>query len=149
MLTVPHPVRRQLARAALAGYPHESCGVLVGRWSPEGSVVERMVSARNLETRRSKDRYELDPGDFMRADLAARDDGLEVVGIWHTHPDHAAEPSETDRRAAWEGWSYLILSVRADAVVDGRSWRLVDERFVEEPLTDGDEAMTDGQVTTR
>jgi len=135
MLALPDDVRRELARVALDGHPAETCGVLVGRRSADGAVVERMVPARNLNVDRAHDRYELDPSDFLQADLQARSDGLEVVGIWHSHPDHPAEPSETDRRAAWEGWSYLILAVSAGGVGDWRSWRLEGgQRFSEEPL---------------
>jgi proteasome lid subunit RPN8/RPN11 len=134
MLTVPPQVRRQLAQVAREGYPNETCGVLVGQRSDRAAVVERMVPARNLNVERAAVSYELDPADFVRADLQARDDSLEIVGIWHSHPDHPAEPSETDRRAAWEGWSYLILSVTATGVDEWRSWRLEGERFVEETL---------------
>jgi proteasome lid subunit RPN8/RPN11 len=59
---------------------------------------------------------------------------LEVVGVWHSHPDHPARPSETDRNGAWEGWSYLILSVTAEGVPDLRSWRLRGEHFEEEDV---------------
>jgi proteasome lid subunit RPN8/RPN11 len=57
---------------------------------------------------------------------------MEVVGIWHSHPDHPAQPSETDRQAAWEGWSYMILSVTGEGVSDVRSWRLDGDAFIEE-----------------
>ena len=60
--------------------------------------------------------------------------GLEVVGVWHSHPDHSAQPSETDRSAAWEGWSYLILSVTSEGVTESRSWRLREEAFIEEVI---------------
>jgi len=56
------------------------------------------------------------------------------VGIWHSHPDHPARPSETDRAAAWEGWSYLIASVTDAGLSELRSWRLSGERFLEEPV---------------
>ena len=70
--------------------------------------------------------------DFLAADKAARADGLEIVGIWHSHPDHPARPSITDLDAAWEGYSYLIIQVRRDGPGDFRSWRVADERFREE-----------------
>jgi proteasome lid subunit RPN8/RPN11 len=60
---------------------------------------------------------------------------LEIIGIWHSHPDHPARPSETDRAAAWEGWSYLIASVTKHGVADLRSWRLQGKDFVEENIT--------------
>ena len=66
------------------------------------------------------------------ADFEARGDGLEIVGIWHTHPDHPARPSETDSSAAWQGYTYLILSVGRQGVADVTAWRLVEGSFVEQ-----------------
>jgi proteasome lid subunit RPN8/RPN11 len=71
---------------------------------------------------------------MQRADAGARASRLDVVGIWHSHPDHPARPSATDERAAWEGWSYLIAGVGRAGLTDLRSWRLSGREFVEEPL---------------
>ncbi|MGH8508908.1 MAG: Mov34/MPN/PAD-1 family protein, partial [Gammaproteobacteria bacterium] len=68
------------------------------------------------------------------ADRDARARGLEIVGVWHSHPDHPAEPSETDRAAAWEGWSYLIVSVARDGINAIRSWRRDAGQFYEEDV---------------
>ncbi|MDE0128316.1 MAG: M67 family metallopeptidase [Gammaproteobacteria bacterium] len=119
---------------AVDGYPYETCGVLVGACADDGVRVEKVFQARNLNTERARDRYVLDPDDLMSADLAAREAGLEIVGFWHTHPDHPARPSETDREAAWDGYSYIILSVSGSRVEDLRSWRLNGEGFVEEQV---------------
>jgi proteasome lid subunit RPN8/RPN11 len=116
------------------GYPHECCGLLLGR-AGEGVVrVEEVFQARNANAERRRDRYEIDPQDFLRADARSRERGLDIVGVWHTHPDHPARPSETDRERAWPGWSYLILSVGAEGVQAMRSWRLDGHGFVEEAL---------------
>ena len=71
---------------------------------------------------------------FLAADQAARDQGLEIVGIWHSHPDHPAEPSVTDLASAWGGWSYLIASISLKGMQDLRSWRLHDGSFLEESI---------------
>ena len=126
--------RRELERAAGRGYPQEVCGLLVGREGPRGTAVLRVTQARNLAGERRADRYRLDPDDFLVTDRAARDDGLEIVGVWHTHPDHPARPSRTDREAAWEGWSYLILSVDAGQVSELTAWRLEGGSFVRQPI---------------
>ena len=131
-ISLPAPLRDELATMAIDGYPCETCGVLVGACAGGEVRIEKVFQARNLNTERARDRYELDPDDLMSADLAAREAGLEIVGFWHTHPDHPACPSETDRRAAWDGYSYIILSVSAARVEDLRSWRLNGEGFVEE-----------------
>ncbi len=133
-INLPAPLRDELETIAVNGYPNETCGVLVGA-STDGRVrVERVFQARNLNTERARDRYVLDPDDLMTADEAAREAGLDIVGFWHTHPDHPALPSETDREAAWDGYSYVILSVSGARVEDLRSWRLNGAGFVEEQV---------------
>ena len=134
MLLLSSAVRRDLEAWALAGHPHETCGLLLGRTRGDRVEVARALRARNLDRERARDRYELDPRDFLAADRDARESGDEIVGIWHSHPDHPAEPSETDRLAAWEGWSYLIVAVTRERVTDVRSWRLSRERFAEESI---------------
>lgn len=138
MLVLSEALREELAARIAAGYPHETCGLLIGRASGVGADVEarveRVVEARNLNTERARDRFVLDPGDWVRADDAARADGLDIVGIWHSHPDHPPEPSETDRLAAHEGYSYLIVNVTRDGAGAMRSWRLAAQRFHEETL---------------
>ena len=61
-------------------------------------------------------------------------DGLEILGVWHTHPDHPARPSPTDLAAAWKGYTYLILSVRRKGVVDVRAWTLDGIAFCEQQI---------------
>jgi proteasome lid subunit RPN8/RPN11 len=128
--------RERLAAWIEAGYPHETCGLLVGRPGAKGVEVVRVEQARNLNTERARDRYTLSPEDQLRSERDARADGLEIVGIWHSHPDHPARPSETDRVAAWEGWSYLIVRVTARGAEDFRSWRLDGEAFVEQSIAE-------------
>ena len=133
-INLPGPLREELATIAANGYPYETCGVLVGACAEGEARIERVFEARNLNTERARDRYVLDPDDLMSADMAARESGLEIVGFWHTHPDHPARPSETDREAAWDGYSYVILSVSGEGVEDLRSWRLNGAGFVEEKV---------------
>lgn len=131
--------REQLEAWVRDGYPHETCGLLVG-WTVESHTeVVRVLQARNLSDDRAHDRYELDPADWVRADARARADGLEIVGIWHSHPDHPARPSSTDFDGAWQGYSYLIARVAKDGLEDVRSWRLEGGRFVEEKIEDARE----------
>jgi len=128
-------IRRELEGWIGGGYPEETCGLLLGSVGAGRIETARATRARNRNRERARDRYDLDPDDFLAADLAARAAGLEIVGVWHSHPDHPAEPSEIDRAAAWEGWSYVIAEVTAAGVAALRSWRLEGERFVEEPVS--------------
>jgi proteasome lid subunit RPN8/RPN11 len=138
-LVVPHRVLDVLRSRAAAGYPYEVCGLLVGARSRRAIAVRRATDARNLAAEHRRVRYELDPRDFLAADAEARRDGLDVIGVWHTHPDHPARPSPTDLAAAWEGFTYLILSAGARGALEARAWWLGDGRFVEQPLEETEE----------
>jgi proteasome lid subunit RPN8/RPN11 len=134
ILHIPKAVRALIETATETGYPNETCGLLIGR-TREGIVgVTEAIQARNLNHERPRDRYDLDPKAMLAADRAARAKGLEIVGVWHSHPGHPAEPSETDRAEAWEEWSYMILSVDRECVKDIRSWRLDGGQFKEEEI---------------
>ena len=133
-LRIPPEIQTQLNCWVSAGYPEEVCGLLVGRTTGEGIEVVRVVQARNIETRRKQDRFVLAPDDWLAAENRAREEGLEIIGIWHSHPDHPARPSQTDLEAAWEGYAYLIVSVTARGIVDVRPWQLVESSFEEQTI---------------
>jgi proteasome lid subunit RPN8/RPN11 len=124
----------ELEDRAARGYPHEVCGLMIGNQTTSDTYVARVTGARNLRTDRLGDRYTLDPEDFLIADADARRDSLDVVGIWHTHPDHPPKPSQTDLEAAWEGYSYVILSVGGTGVAGIRSWRIDGAHFREQSI---------------
>ena len=130
----------QLTAFAAQSYPSEGCGVLVGTIpiAPDDDAIPvvRVTLGRNLVTDRAADRYELDPGDIVAAERAATAEGLDVLGFWHTHPDHPARPSRFDTERAWPDYVYVICSVTAAGVVDVRAWTLRPdgEEFVEVTL---------------
>ncbi|MDQ2943761.1 MAG: M67 family metallopeptidase, partial [Candidatus Dormibacteraeota bacterium] len=76
----------------------------------DGSVSE-VRRARNIIVERARDRYEIDPRDHIRIQRAADADGLDIVGYYHSHPDHPAQASRFDTERAWAGYVYLIVSV--------------------------------------
>jgi proteasome lid subunit RPN8/RPN11 len=121
----------QIEKWATQGYPNESCGLLIGKQNGGAVEVKEVVSARNLNVERAHDRFELDPSDFLAADEKARGAGLELVGCWHSHPDHPARPSQTDREFAWPGWCYLIASVGRDGVAELCSFHFDGDKFSE------------------
>ena len=135
MLHLPQTLGESLNAFVRQGYPRETCGLLLGVRRGDEHVVTQVRRARNLNVERAEDRYELDPDDFLAADREARAAGLDIVGIWHSHPDHPARPSATDRDGAWPGWSYLIVSVGREGVGEIRSWRLNGGDFEEEKIT--------------
>jgi proteasome lid subunit RPN8/RPN11 len=123
-------------RHAATSYPDECCGVLIGRILGDSTVVERLLSVDNERNESRHNRYLINPETVLAAHKEARALGLDVVGYYHSHPDHPARPSEFDREHAWPGVSYLIVSVEKGSVADARSWRLADDRekFDEEEI---------------
>ncbi len=109
-------------------YPDEGCGVLLGR---DGEGAREVVGIMAFENRREDsrhNRYLIAPEQFLAAERAARGAGLEVIGFFHSHPDHPARPSAFDLQNAWPYYSYLIVSVERGVAGVARSWRLADDR---------------------
>ena len=123
-------------RHAVATYPEECCGFLLGRTDGAVTTVERTSPAGNERQESRHNRFLIHPETVLAAHKEARALGLDVVGYYHSHPDHPAQPSEFDREHAWPGLSYAIVSVRNGRVAETRSWRLADdrERFEEEEI---------------
>jgi proteasome lid subunit RPN8/RPN11 len=118
----------KIARAAMEavkahgaeGYPHEICGILVG---PRGSrTATEAKRARNIIVERARDRYEIDPRDHIRIQREADADGQDIVGYYHSHPDHPAQASRFDTERAWSGYVYLIVSVAKGQAVDANAF---------------------------
>lgn len=121
-------VRAAIEEEARRRYPEECCGGLLGREDGEGRrIVIRALPGSNERTEHRERRYLLAPRDVLRMQSEADDEGLEVLGFFHSHPDHPAVPSETDRSHAWPWYSYLIVSVRGGEPDDLRSWRMTEE----------------------
>ena len=129
---------RDLARVrrhAAGSYPAECCGILVGGEAGNDVVVDRLVAAPNAALRDATRRYVIPPELLLATHRTARAAARKVVGYYHSHPDRPARPSSTDRRHAWPGVSYLIVSVGSGGAGEVRSWRLDDggSDFCEEP----------------
>ena len=126
---------------ALEGYPFEVCGALLAAPScRDGIEVRQAVRLRNRETDSPRVRYQIDPADLLGLFREAARDGLDVVGYYHSHPDHPARPSETDRRRAAESISdgvvHLVVGVAGGAQATPSAWVFRDaaQAFEPEPL---------------
>jgi proteasome lid subunit RPN8/RPN11 len=139
-----------IGRHAERTYPEECCGFLLGQVQDGGGAtrVERVVPGANERPDSRHNRFVMSPETVLAAHKEARAAGLSVVGYYHSHPDHPAEPSEFDREHAWPGLSYLIVSVRGGEADRVRSWRLRDdrERFEEEALAGAPPAAAGGDT---
>jgi proteasome lid subunit RPN8/RPN11 len=128
-------IRAHLCRA----YPDEGCGVLLGRDGDGGREVVGIMPLENRLEESRHNRYVIAPQQFLTADRVAREAGLDVIGFFHSHPDHPPRPSAFDLKHAWPYYSYLIVSVVRGEAVEARSWRLTDDRskFEEETVEYG------------
>lgn len=102
------------------GYPNEICGIMIG--PPGDQTVSDVKRARNIIVDRARDRYEIDPRDQVRIQREADAAGLDIVGYYHSHPDHPAQASRFDTERAWAGYVYVIVSVRAGEPVDANAF---------------------------
>ena len=121
-----------LQNHATEGYPHEVVGILAG--IRESGEVQRVSPLLN-ERAETKNRYKVSPLILMRAEQKLEREGLEIIGYYHSHPDHSAQYSEYDREHALPNMSYLILSICKQTPKEYRSWRLSEDRSVMHPET--------------
>ena len=121
---------------ASEAYPEECAGALVGMDAGGMKVVVDVWRAENTHEEERSRRFLIEPLKIKEFEERAAERDLDVLGFYHSHPDHPAEPSEYDRDHAWPGWSYVIASVSKDNVEDMRSWVLKDDRsgYEEEPI---------------
>ena len=119
-------------------YPFECCGLLIGSFNEEGgkTVAEIFPIENAREEAARHNRSLITPRDLMRGELYAREKKLDVVGNYHSHPDHPAIPSQFDLDHALPVWSYVIVSVEKGKAVDARSWEMENDRskFNEEAI---------------
>jgi proteasome lid subunit RPN8/RPN11 len=125
-------------------YPEECCGIIIGYSGSDGKVVVELVPTQNAwdaaaepasEVAPKRRRYAIAPEDLLQAQKQARLKQLEIIGIYHSHPDYPATPSQFDRNLAWSGYSYLIASIDRGSASDIKSWCLDDKGdFQPEPI---------------
>jgi proteasome lid subunit RPN8/RPN11 len=116
-------------------YPEEGAGLMLGKATGTEKVVQTILPLANTrEDAARHNRYLLNPQDYLRGELEAARMGVDVLGVFHSHPDHPNQPSEFDREWAMPWFSYLITSVQAGRAVASCSWLLAEDRsaFTEE-----------------
>lgn len=109
-------------------YPEEVAGFLLGADTPQREVRDLIVLSNAREEAARSRRYLLVAEDYRHAELEAERRGLGLIGVFHSHPDHASLPSEFDREWAQPFFSYIITGVQAGKASGSRSWRLVEDR---------------------
>ncbi len=120
-----------------SAYPEEGAGLLLGTViGGQKQVIQILALANSREEGARHNRYLLTPQDYLRGEQEADRLGLDVLGVFHSHPDHPNRPSEFDRDWAMPWFSYLITSVQDGQAVESRSWLLTEDRsqFSEEQI---------------
>lgn len=145
-LKIPADILAQVRAHGEAAYPEEGAGFLLGSVAADDRSIISILPAENSREQAARhNRYQLGPEQFRQAEETAARLGLELLGVFHSHPDHPAQPSEFDRQWALPWFSYVITSVEQGRAVDSRSWRLTEDRgaFVEEAILSIEESITD------
>lgn len=137
-LYITHEARTGIEEHGERGFPDEICGLLLGSEHDGRRVIEGLVPLDNsFEEHEQYHRFLITPADMFKAERAARQQGRDVLGVYHSHPNAPARPSEYDRdQAAWTAWSYIIVSVMQGKADDMLAWKLREDRsgFDEEDL---------------
>lgn len=130
-LRLSGPLVDEIRRQGQVAYPAECCGVLVG----SAGVVKEVSRLVPMQNRRTDDphRYLIAPDDLRRVEADLRSEGLEVLGCYHSHPDHPAAPSAFDLEHAWPWYSYIIVRVDQGRAAELTSWVLEDDRSIMRP----------------
>jgi proteasome lid subunit RPN8/RPN11 len=114
-LTISQALYDQLRAHGEETYPHECCGILLGKSDAEDITVTELLRAGNTRTDSAHNRYHIAPQELIAAQRQGRKSGLDIVGFYHSHPDHPAQWSVTDfAEAHWFGCAYVITSVDGD-----------------------------------
>ena len=142
-LTLNHAQMEAIRRHAAQDYPFECCGVMLGKADGAGKAVSEIIPLTNLRRdpararewrplddptgESGRNRFFIDPLDQLRVEKDARARGLDVLGYYHSHPDHPARPSTYDHEHAWPRYSYVIVSVERGIAKDLTCWTLAEE----------------------
>ncbi len=136
-LVIPSELYSQITNHLQAAYPGEGAGLLIGETDGTHKTVKAILPfANKFESGEQYHRYLITGEDMLKGETEAETLGLDVIGVFHSHPDHPAQASEYDREHALPWYSYLIVPVLKGQVADARSWVLTDDRgkFIEETI---------------
>jgi proteasome lid subunit RPN8/RPN11 len=140
MLKMDEQIYDAIRRHGEETYPHECCGVLLGKSADGVNQVENAIRAGNTRTDSAHNRYHIAPQELVKIQRQGRERGLDIVGFYHSHPDHPAQWSKTDfAEAHWLGCSYVITSVQQGTAQTTNS-------FLLNGASEEDKAFEDEQV---
>ena len=136
MLLLAKTFEQEIRDHGARDYPNECCGAMLGTdRDSQGREVRALFPLINRRDDSPRNRFSITPDDFRAAERAAAERGLDLLGWYHSHPDHPARPSEFDREHAWPWYSYVIVSVQGGVPKELTSWQLEDDRSKFQPET--------------
>lgn len=128
MILLNHTALHKLKVHGMSTYPDECCGILLGMDENGTRKVCDIFEIRNAMSTQRERRFLIPDDEYRRAEEFARQQGVQIVGLYHSHPDHPAEPSQFDLENALPWFSYVIVAVEAGIPAEVRSWRLRENR---------------------
>jgi proteasome lid subunit RPN8/RPN11 len=141
MIQISQKCVDEIRRHGEQDYPHECCGLLIGKFEDQGNkvVTETYGISNAREEEAKRNRFLIRPEELLEGESYAREQQLDVVGFYHSHPDSPAAPSQYDLEHAWPTYSYIIVATTKDGSGDLRSWEQRPDRskFEEEVLEIG------------
>ncbi|PCJ44311.1 MAG: hypothetical protein COA99_06975 [Moraxellaceae bacterium] len=136
-IQIDSTILSDMLKQAQSCYPEESCGFIIGSQTENEKTVGRyFYPCNNDKEHYRKRRFLIDPMAYQTAEDQADAEGLSIISIVHSHPDHPDQPSDFDKQHAWPGLSYVIIAVKQGSIDTYHSWRLSDDRqhFELEPI---------------
>ena len=139
MISIDSGARELMNNDGLSSFPDECCGFFFGEEDGLGNRrITEVLVVNNAKEGDKRRRFEISAKDYLRGEQYALENGLQFLGVYHSHPNHPAIPSEHDRVAAQPYFSYIIISVLSNQTTHMRSWRLNDSfQFEEEEINTG------------
>ena len=130
MIQISQKCVDEIRRHGEQDYPHECCGLLIGKFEDQGNkvVTETYGISNAREEEAKRNRFLIRPEELLEGESYAREQQLDVVGFYHSHPDSPAAPSQYDLEHAWPTYSYIIVSTRADEAGNLFSWEQESDR---------------------
>jgi proteasome lid subunit RPN8/RPN11 len=132
---LPKEIAASMARFAREAYPYECCGALLGT----GPTVIHALPIANSSDEPKERRFRIRPQDYQRVERRAEQENLELLGFYHSHPNHPARPSAYDLEHAWPNLIYVILSIDSQRIGELTAWLLSEDRSRFDPVELGGE----------
>jgi proteasome lid subunit RPN8/RPN11 len=127
-IILKEPAYRYIIRHATETYPEECCGIIIGTILNGRRVITEVRETKNTHSENHTRRYLISPDEYRKAEEHARSEKKEIIGFYHSHPDHPAIPSDFDREYAWPWFLYIIIEIRNADIREIRGWQLHDDR---------------------